>query len=185
MEDAAIVALYWQRNEAAITETDRKYGRYCRRIAQNILASAEDAEECVSDTWLSAWNTMPPQRPSSLPPFLGRIVRNFSLSRWRRTHAQKRGGGLDALLSELEDCLPAPGSVADTVETRALTGCIEGWLEGLPKPDRLLFLRRYWYGEPVNALAAQRGETPNRTAKRLLALRRGLKKILEGEGAAL
>ena len=185
MEDAAIVALYWQRDEAAIAETDRKYGRYCRSIAQNILASPEDAEECVSDTWLSAWNAMPPQRPGSLPPFLGRIVRNLSISRWRRSHAQKRGGGLETLLSELEDCLPAPGSVADTAEARALTGQIEGWLEGLPKPDRLLFLRRYWYGEPVRALAAQRGEAPGRTAKRLLILRRGLKKRLEEEGEML
>ena len=84
MEDAAIVALYWSRDEAAIAETQRKYGAYCRTIAQNILGSWEDAEECVSDAWHRAWNAIPPQRPDSLPAFLGRIVRNLSLSRWRR-----------------------------------------------------------------------------------------------------
>lgn len=108
MEDAAIVALYWNRDEAAIAETQRKYGSYCQAIAQNILSSREDAEECVSDAWNAAWNAMPPQRPGSLSAFLGRIVRNLSISRWRRDRAQKRYAGLEVLLSELEDCLPAP-----------------------------------------------------------------------------
>ena len=131
MEDAAIVALYWSRDEAAIAETQRKYGAYCRTIAQNILGSWEDAEECVSDAWHRAWNAIPPQRPDSLPAFLGRIVRNLSLSRWRRERAQKRYAGLDAMLSELEDCLPDHRGVEEAVEGRALTSCIERWLEGL------------------------------------------------------
>lgn len=182
MEDAAIVALYWNRDEAAIAETQRKYGAYCRSIAQNILSSREDAEECVSDTWHRAWNAIPPQRPDSLSAFLGRIVRNLSLSRWRREHAQKRYAGLDAMLSELEDCLPAPQGVEDVVEGRALTICIERWLEGLSREDRAVFLRRYWYGQEVRALAKEWGVGPNQMAKRLQRLRKDLRRSLEQEG---
>lgn len=118
MDDGAIVARYWSRNESAIAETDRKYGPYCRVIALNILGSREDAEECVSDTWHSAWNSMPPQRPGSLSAFLGRIVRNLSISRWRRERAQKRYNGVDSLLSDLEDCLLDTGLVLDNPEER-------------------------------------------------------------------
>lgn len=182
MEDAAIVALYWSRDEAAIAETQRKYGPYCRAIALNILSSREDAEECVSDTWHSAWNAMPPQRPGSLSAFLGRIVRNLAISRWRRERAQKRSGGLEVLLSELEDCLPAPQGVEDAAEGRALTRRVEGWLEGLGREDRAVFLRRYWYGQPVKALAGEWGVAPNQMAKRLQRLRGQLKRELEQEG---
>lgn len=182
MEDADIVALYWDRDESAITETDLKYGPYCRTIARNILSSREDAEECVSDTWHSAWNAMPPQRPGSLSAFLGRIVRNLSISRWRRERAQKRFNGLEVLLSELEDCLPDPKRVEDAVEGREVTRRIETWLEGLEREDRAVFLRRYWYGEEVKALAKTWGVGPNQMAKRLMALRRGLRQVLEQEG---
>ncbi len=182
MEDSAIIALYWERNEAAIGETERKYGPYCRTIACNILGNPEDAEECVNDAWHRAWSTIPPQRPRSLSAFLGRIVRNLSISRWRREHAQKRFSGLEALLSELEDCLPGPADVESAADGHALTLCIENWLEGLGQEDRLLFLRRYWYGEEVQALARLLGISPNRTAKRLMALRKELKNVLEQEG---
>lgn len=182
MDDEAIVALYWSRDESAITETDRKYGPYCRTIAQNILGSREDAEECVSDTWHSAWNSMPPQRPGSLPAFLGRIVRNLSISRWRREHAQKRYAGLESLLSGLEECLPDPRGVEEVVEGRALTRRIEGWLDGLSRDDRAVFLRRYWYGQEVQVLARAWGVSPNQMAKRLQRLRKSLKHALEQEG---
>lgn len=182
MEDADIVALYWSRDEGAIAETQRKYGAYCRSIAQNILGSREDAEECVSDAWHQAWNAIPPRRPDSLGAFLGRIVRNLSISRWRREHAQKRYAPMDAMLSELEDCLPDPRGVEEAVEGRALTGCIEKWLEGLVREDRAIFLRRYWYGEEVRALAKTWGVTPNQMAKRLMGLRRDLRRNLEQEG---
>ena len=109
MDDAAIIELYWARDEDAIVQTQQKYGPYCRTIAKNILGVPEDAEECVSDTWHRAWNAMPPQRPDSLGAFLGRIVRNLSISRWRRERAQKRYAGLEEQLSELEDCPPRPG----------------------------------------------------------------------------
>lgn len=182
MDDAAIVELYWARNEDAIVQTQQKYGPYCRAIARNILSSPEDAEECVSDTWYNAWNAMPPQRPDSLSAFLGRIVRNLSISRWRREKAQKRYAGLEAQLSELEDCLPAPAGVEEAVEGKELTALLERWLEGLEQEERVLFLRRYWYGVPVKDLAKVRGMGANQMAKRLLRLRKDLKGFLEREG---
>ena len=185
MEDAAIIALYWSRDENAIAETDRKYGPYCRAIAQNILSVREDAEECVSDSYHHAWNAMPPQRPDRLPPFLGRIVRNLSISRWRKERAQKRYAGLESLLSGLEECLPAPQDVERTVEGRELTRRVEGWLEGLSRDDRAVFLRRYWYGQEVQALARAWGVSPNQMAKRLQRLRKSLKRDLEQEGFAV
>ena len=110
MEDSAIIDLYWAREERALSETDTKYGGYCRSIAHNILKNREDSEECVSDTWLHAWNAMPPQRPSILSSFLGRITRNLSFDRCRRQNAEKRGGGsLPLALDELSECVPAPG----------------------------------------------------------------------------
>lgn len=185
MEDAAIVALYWSRDENAIAETDRKYGPYCRAIAQNILSVREDAEECVSDSYHHAWNAMPPQRPDRLPPFLGRIVRNQSISRWRKERAQKRYAGLESLLSGLEECLPAPQDVERAVEGRELTRRVEVWLEGLSRDDRAVFLRRYWYGQEVQALARAWGVSPNQMAKRLQRLRKSLKRDLEQEGFAV
>lgn len=182
MEDTAIIALYWSRDEAAIAETDKKYGPYCRAIAQNILTIREDAEECVSDSYHRAWNAMPPQRPDSLPPFLGRIVRNLSISRWRRERAQKRYAGLESLLSGLEECLPDPKGVEEAVEGRELTHRIEVWLESLPQDDRAVFLRRYWYGQEVQAMARAWGVSPNQMAKRLQRLRKSLKRDLEQEG---
>ena len=112
MEDSQIIDLYWARLEQAIQETDTKYGGYCRAIAHNILKSVEDSEECVSDTWLRAWNAMPPQRPSVLSAFLGRITRNLSLDRYKAARAEKRGGSsFPAALDELSECVPAGGSV--------------------------------------------------------------------------
>ena len=119
MEDAAIVELYWQRSEEAIPETEQKYGKYCGAIAKNICHSPEDAEECVNDTWLRAWNRMPSERPSVLSTFLGTITRNLALNRWRIAHRQKRGGGeTDLALEELSECVPAPGGVERELEAK-------------------------------------------------------------------
>lgn len=185
MEDSVIIELYWQREEAAIGETEKKYGSYCRAIALRILSDPEDAEECVNDTWHHAWRSIPPERPNSLAAFLGRIVRNLSISRWRKEHAQKRFSGLEALLSELEDCLPDSAGVEATVEGRALTKSIEEWLTEQSCEDRAVFLRRYWYGEKVQELAEVWGISPNRMTKRLSGLRKNLKKKLEKEGFSI
>ena len=120
MEDLQIIDLYWQRDEQAIRETDGKYGPLCHRIAMNILSSFQDSEECVSDTYGRCWDTMPPQRPFSLRAYVGRIVRNLSISRYRANHAQKRFAGAEVLLSELADCVPTPDNVQRTVEAEEL-----------------------------------------------------------------
>ena len=182
MEDTAIIDLYWARDEGAIAETDRKYGPLCRRVAINILVSREDSEECVNDTWHRAWDTMPPQRPDSLRAYLGRIVRNLSVSRLRARTAQTRGGGLEIMLSELEDCLPAGGTPEREVEAGELAGAISAWLRTLSTDDRALFVRRYWYGDGVSALAGEWGCSANQISKRMLRLRQALKARLEKEG---
>ena len=185
MDDFAIVELFHRRDEQAITESDKKYGALCRSIALRLLDFREDAEECVNDTWHTAWNRMPPDRPQSLGAFLGRITRNLSISRWRRDHAQKRFNGMEVLLSELEDCVPAPGSVEEALDRQQLSRSISAWLDGLAEEDRRLFIRRYWYGDPVKELAAERGERANALSQRLLRLRKALRTFLESEGVEL
>lgn len=182
MDDGQIVELYWRRDEAAIRETEEKYGALCRGIAQNILRSAQDAEECASDALLQAWNAIPPQRPQRLGAWLGRVTRNLALNVWRRDRAQKRQGGMAALLDELAECIPGPVTVERELEGKALSAAIDGWLRALPQGDRVLFVRRYWYGVPLQELAQERGETPARLAQRMLRLRKRLKKALEKEG---
>ena len=185
MDDSQIVALYFRRDENAITETDRKYGPFCRRVAENILTAREDAEECVNDTYHAAWNAIPPEEPRSLRAFLGRIVRNLSISRWRAGRAKKRYHGMEVLLSELDDCVPAGDSPAEELDRAALAEAIGAWLEGLPAEDRRLFLRRYWYGDGVNLLAEETGRTPNQMARRMLRLRKSLRQALEAEGVSI
>ena len=185
MEDAVIISLYWARDEAAITASDEKYGTLCRLLSHNILDSREDEEECVNDTWKRAWDTMPPQRPNSLRAYLVKIVRNLSIDRWRATRAKKRRGGLDVLLSELDDCLPAPSGAEELTEARETARVIDRWLSELSPADRTAFLRRYWYGQRVDEIAAQAGCSPNTMTKRLGRLRDGLRRVLEQEGIVL
>ena len=185
LEDAAIVALYWARDPEAIRESDLKYGTFCQGIAWNILQSREDAEECVNDTWHRAWDTIPPQRPNSLRAYLGRIVRNLSLDCWRRRRAQKRGEGMEVLLSELGDCLPGGRTPEKELEDREITAAIDRWLSGLGESERVLFLRRYWYGDRVDELAAAWGCGANGMAQRLRRLRLSLRRALEREGVWL
>ncbi|MDE7261920.1 MAG: sigma-70 family RNA polymerase sigma factor [Oscillospiraceae bacterium] len=182
MDDQTIIALYWSRDQRALNESQRKYGPLCFRLSENILASREDAEECVSDTWLRAWDTMPPQKPDSLRAYLSRICRNLSLDRWRARRARKRGEGLEVLLEELEDCVPASPSAEAAAESREITRCIDTWLETLESEDRTAFLRRYWYGQQVKELARQTGCAPQKMAQRLYRLRQSLRRALEEEG---
>jgi len=185
MEDVQIIDLYWQRNEQAIQETDTKYGNFCHNLAMNILHSIQDSEECVSDAYTRCWDTMPPQRPNSLRAYLGAILRNLSISRYRSAHAQKRFGGAEVLLSELEDCIPSPESVQRRVEAEELGRLISDWLDCLPQEDRVLFIRRYWNGDAVKGLASELGIRPNALTKRLLRLRESLRHHLEGEGISV
>ncbi len=182
MEDAAIIGLYWARDEGAIAASDEKYGPLCRALSRDILDSREDAEECVNDTWQRAWDTMPPQRPGSLRAYLARITRNLSIDRWRARRAEKRGSGLTVLLDELEEALPAAPSAEDLTEARETARAINRWLDTLPPADRTAFLRRYWYGQRVDEVARQAGYSSNSMAKRLGRLRAGLRLALEQEG---
>ena len=185
MEDSQIIGLYFRRDEAAISETAAKYGAYCRGIALNILSSGADADECVNDAYLQAWNSIPPQRPDRLGAWLGRVVRNIALNLWKKNRRQKRCAGMEQLLDELEDCIPSPAAVEREIEEQELTQAINTWLASLPKEDRILFVRRYWNGEAVAALARESGVTPANMAKKMYRLRKNLKSMLEQEGYTL
>ena len=185
MEDAAIVALYWERDERALSETALKYGRLCHNLAYRLLGSEEDAGECVNDTWFEAWRRIPPARPERLGLWLQRVTRGLAVSTWRRNHAQKRFAGVETLLSELEECVPAAGSVEDALEARELGACIEAWLKSRSAPERVLFIRRYWHGESVAELAGEAGLKPRQLTMRLYRLRQDLRAFLEKEGISL
>ena len=185
MEDWQIIELYFERNENALAETAKKYGIFCLRIAMNILNFREDAEECVNDTYHTTWNQIPPTRPDSFKAFLGKIVRNCSISKYRAIHAKKRGNGMDVMLSELNDCIPASGNVEQELEAKELSEYINAWLAELSAEDRALFVRRYWYGEEVRELAALCGLSGAQMSQKMLRLRRKLKAYLEEKGVVL
>ena len=186
MEDDKIIDLYWERSETAISETSEKYGRYCLYIANNILHNDEDATECVNDTYLGAWNAMPPQRPNRLSTFLGKITRNISLNRFKQYRAEKRGFGQTSLvLSELEDCIPAADNVEKAVDEMDLVESINRFLYALPDAKRKVFVRRYWYLSPIRDIAEQYGISESKTASMLFRMRNELKNHLEKEGIDL
>lgn len=185
MEDIDIIGLYFKRDESAISETAAKYGAFCHSVAMNILSINEDAEECVNDTYLQAWNLIPPDKPDKLGAWLGRVVRHISFDLWRKNHRQKRYKGMDELLNELEDCIPSPNTVEHEIEEQELTEAINAWLKSLSENDRNLFVSRYWAGEAVNVLAHRAGVSPANMAKRMYRLRQKLKSTLEKEGYSL
>ena len=185
MEDNQIIELYFRRDESALMETANKYGTFCLRIAMNVVNVREDAEECVNDTYHTAWNQIPPTRPDSFKAFLGRIVRNFAISKYRALHAKKRFNGLEVMLSELGDCVPATESVEQEMEAKELTEYINSWLADLKQEDRMLFVRRYWYGDEVKTLARKCGVSGTQMTQRMLRLRRKLKEYLTEKGVVL
>ena len=185
MQDSEIIRLYWDRDERAITETDTAYGAYCRSIAYTILCSALDAEECVNDTYLHAWNAIPPQRPAKLSLFLGRITRNLSIDRVRRLHTQKRGGGeYVQITEELAACLPSADDTAQALENKELETVVNAFLHTLPERDAALFLLRYFYMKPITACAAACGISETNAKVTLHRMRKKLKAYLEKEGYA-
>lgn len=183
MDDKSIIELYWARSEKAIAETDAKYGRYCYSIAYNILAVNEDAEECVSDTYLRAWQAMPPQYPDILSAFLGKITRRLSLNKFREKRSAKRGGGEVALaLDELAECVPAPGDAQTELDRRELERAINVFLSSLSKDERDIFVLRYWFVAPVALLAEKFGFTESKVKSMLHRLRGRLHSHLRKEG---
>ncbi len=183
MEDSEIIALYFKRDERAIEETRKKYGGYCASIAKNILGSDEDAEECLSDALLSAWNSIPPNRPEYLSSYLGRLARNNAFNRYKLARAEKRGGGqLSLLLDELAECISCRDTVEGAVDSHELSRALNGYLSGLPDGRRKIFVLRYWYAMPIAEIAKKTGKSRFSITKALERERKGLKKYLSERG---
>lgn len=162
MEDKQIVDLFWQRSEAAIVAAASKYGKYCSKIAYNILQNYEDSEECVNDTYLKAWGAIPTHRPTRLSTFLGKITRNLALNKWEYLNAEKRGSGqISFVLEELQECVPDVDNTEKIADDLALIEVLNHFLAGLPKEQRIIFLRRYWYLCSVKEIAANHSITVN------------------------
>lgn len=184
MEDSMIVQLYFDRDESAISRTHEKYGAYCTSIANNILGCAEDAEECVNDTYIKAWNTIPPHRPGVLSTFLGKITRNLSFNKYKQNTAQKRGGSdIPAILDELEECVASTAdNVENEMEYKELVKAIDNFLASLPQEKRNIFVCRYWYNESVAKIAKEYGMKENAVSMVLHRLRAKLKDSLIERG---
>lgn len=181
--DEELIALYWQRDGNAIDETSRAYGAYCYAIANGILQNPEDAEECVNDTWLRAWNTIPPKRPQRLRIFLAKITRNLAFDRFKRRYAQKRGGGeIGLALEELEECIDAGTDPESEVMTKELEQGVNSFLGGLTGRERDIFLRRYFFVESTDTIAARYGMTRSAVLMALSRTRQKLKLYLKKEG---
>lgn len=186
MDDGQIIDLYWARSETAISETANKYSKYCHTIAFNILHSNEDAEECVNDTYMRAWGVMPPKRPNRLRAFLGKITRNLSLNKYEQYTAEKRGSGqVPLVLDELQDCIPAAGSVEQTIEDAALVEIFNRFLATLSTDTRKVFVRRYWYLSTIKEISEDYSFSESKVKMTLLRARNELKQILEKEGITL
>lgn len=182
MEDNAIIDLYFKRSEQAITETDTKYGSYCYSIAYNILSNREDSEESVNDTYMAAWNAIPPKHPSFLGAFLGKVTRHISIDRWRKCSAKKRGGGEIILaLEELEACADVHNTES-TVEQKELTRVLNQFLASLPETQRNIFLCRYWYLDSIPVISEYSGFTQSKVTSMLHRTRGKLRKLLHEEG---
>ncbi|MGI6029279.1 MAG: RNA polymerase sigma factor [Candidatus Heteroscillospira sp.] len=186
MDDAQIVRLYWERDEKAIPATADKYGNYCASIAKNILGNQEDAEECVNDTYLNAWNSMPPHRPGVLSSFLGKITRNLSINRYRRSTAVKRGGGqLPAVLDELAGCVSGRDDVEDEFDRQELVKAIDAFLDTLSEDKRSIFVCRYWYTDSISDIAARHGMRAGAVSMSLNRIRAKLRGYLSERGFEL
>lgn len=183
MLDEQIVGLYFERNEDAIKETDKKYGKYCHVIAYNILNDDGESDECVNDTYYKAWCNIPPTRPTKLSSYLGKITRRLALNRYEKLSAQKRGGkNIAAALDELLECIPDPTSTGDITQEFIITQALNRFLETMPEQNRKIFVRRYWYMSPIKEIAVEYRLGESKVKMILLRSRSELKKLLEEEG---
>ena len=185
MEDRQIIELYWERAEEAIRETSIKYGRLCQYIAQNILSSPEDSEECVNDTWLGLWNAIPPQRPSRFSAFVGRITRNLALKRFDYLNAAKRSPETVRSLEELGECVSGRTSVEDELENRRVEEAIDAFLWSLEEEKRTVFIRRYWYFDSIGVICRRTGWSQSKVKSMLYHTRQKLRDHLEREDIEL
>ena len=181
MEDVQIVSLYWQRDESAIDQTDKKYGKYLHRIAYNILADREDSQESVNDTYLAAWDSMPPHKPAVLSTYLGKITRRISIDCFRKKNAQKRGGEYALSLEELGDCI-GHNTTEDALNVQALADAIGKYLETVSQEARWVFIGRYYYLDPVKDIARYCHISESKAKMLLLRTRQGLWEYLQKEG---
>lgn len=186
MNDQEIIALFWARQESAISATADKYGRYCHSIAYNILYNHFDTEECVNDTYLGAWNSIPPQKPNNLSAYLGRITRNFALNRYKRNTVAKRGSGeVEVALSELENCIPDDTGIEQITEDALLVSVIDRFLYAQSRTNRNIFIRRYWYLCSIRDIADSYKMSESKVKSLLFCMRNELRKNLEKEGIYL
>ena len=183
MEDTKIIDLFWERDESAIRETGITYGRYCRTIAFNILGDEEDVQECLNDTWLGAWNSIPPARPACLSAFLAKITRNLAISKYRAKYAKKRTGDrLSESLDELGECMPVSNdNVSQAIDRRILAEAINGYLDTCSEKQRKIFVRRFFYFDSIAEISQMYGIGQSDVKVTLMRMRRSLQKILEEE----
>lgn len=182
MEDEEIIALFFQRSERAIRELDHKYGKIFYNISYRIVNSREDAEECVSDAYLGAWNAIPPERPHPLLTYMVKIVRNVSLKVYYRKEAAKRSGRYTMAMEEIEGCIGASADVEDEIGARELARIIEGFLDTLTVKERVIFMRRYAYMDSYSDIAKRMGISEKNVSVRLALVRRKMKKYLVERG---
>lgn len=183
MEEKDIIDSLWQRNPDSLLELDAHYHTYCFSIAFNIVKNKEDAEECVSDTWLKIWQAIPPFRPKSLRLYAGRITRNQALNRYRDEHTNKRGKGVICVpLEELAECVDAGTNVEDAFTEDEINEIIQRFIKNLKTTDRKIFLQRYYYADDIPAIAKRIGMTNSNVKVRLHRIRMNLKKLLEKGG---
>ncbi len=186
MDDNLIIDLYWARSESAINETAGKYGNYCFMIANNILQNHEDSEECVSDAYHKIWDNVPPQRPVNFKAFIGKVVRNQALNKYKEKRALKRGGENIALIySELEECIPIYTDVEKEYEAKLFIEAINSYLLSLGTEQRIVFVRRYWYADSIQSIATRLNMSESRVKSMLFRTRNRLRNYLEQEGVIL
>lgn len=185
MEDRAIIELFWQRDERAIGETDRKYGRLCLQVAANLLDSREDCEECVNDTYMGLWKSIPDQRPNCFSAFVTKITRNLALKKYEYNTAAKRNAQGVAAFEELECCVSGGEYVENAIENRHIEGAINGYLATLSREKRTVFLGRYWYFEPIETISARTGFSQSKVKAMLYRMRKELRGYLEQEGISV
>ena len=179
MDDEKIIELFFNRSEQAIEEVDKKYGKTCHNISYNILHNKLDAEECVNDAYLGAWNAIPPARPNPLLTYLCKIVRNLSLKRYEFNTAIKRNSTYGVAMEELESCLSSPETVESEIALKELTHIIENFLDSLSTENRVIFLRRYWFSDTYSDIAARVGMTEKNVSVRLTRIRENLRNYLK------
>lgn len=185
MEDSRIIELFWERAEDAISETDRKYGKYCYAIAYNILHSDPDSEECVNDTYLRAWETMPPQKPNALSAYLGRITRNLALNRLSYKTREKRAEGYVAVLDEVSEMLPDASTMPEGADDVALREAINSFLRSLDANTRIIFVRRYWYNSAIAEISTDYSIPVGTVKSTLSRTRKRFRDHLEKEGICI